>query len=88
AWSLQTIAVSEATWLALDFVEGSSLTVGSATTLSGNTINGIGFYMSSVDAALRLDALEVQTDIIPEPKTVSLILLSSVCLLLIRRRVR
>jgi len=62
---------SGATWRALDFVAGSSLALGSATTLpSAGTITSFGLYCDKKTGTLRFDTYTVEA---PEPATLGLL---------------
>lgn len=69
-WLEQTVDFSTATWNALSFTSGSTLSMGTSAVLpSIGTVNGIGFFMVSKPSAyISFDDITVTA--VPEPSTV------------------
>lgn len=59
AGELMSLDFTTATWRLLDFVDGSSLSLGSAAALPGGDISAFGVYYDSKSARLRLDTFTV-----------------------------
>jgi hypothetical protein len=84
----RTLDFTTATWQLLDFVPGTSLALGAATTLPAGNLIAFGWYVDSSEGArLRMDTFEINAVPVPEPST-GLLLTAAGFLLLSRRRSR
>lgn len=59
-YARKSLNVADAKWLALNFVENSTLVLGGAIPLTGSRLKGIGFYIPELTGKLRLDTVEVR----------------------------
>lgn len=71
AWTApETVTTTATTWDSLSFTSGSTLVLGSLTTLpTTGTITGIGFYDADETNAIRIDTISVNVNAVPEPST-------------------
>ncbi|MBI1370827.1 MAG: hypothetical protein GC162_19510 [Planctomycetes bacterium] len=68
SFALKSLDLLSATWRSLSFTENTVLSLGSSTTLTGTTLQGIGFYVDNPTDRLRFDTVEIEAiSLVPTP---------------------
>lgn len=60
SWGVQTLSLADSEWFALDFTPGERLELGATALLTGDQLQGIGFFIPALTGKIRLDAVEIR----------------------------